>query len=101
MADVFGVHQQLDFAIDGNGELRGYDIVPGLYVIGEVQPKVISVALINLVRVKRGKLSIRSGVAEIERKLARLRLDLHCVWLRSGKINLGPGLLSEDPQGQN
>ena len=66
MAYVLGVHEEMNFAIYGNGHLRGHDVVAGFHVIGRVEPKVILVSFVDLVRMKRTELPVRAWITKIK-----------------------------------
>ncbi len=76
MSHVFRVHQQMNFAVYGNGHLRGDDVISRFHVIRGIQAEIVLISFIDFVWMKRAKLPVRSGISEIKCKLASLRLDL-------------------------
>ena len=77
VAYVFGVHEQMDLPVHGNGHLCGYDIVLGILVVCGIQAIEVRVGLADLIRVQGAEGAIRTGIAEIKCKLSCLRLNLH------------------------
>src|SRR5277367_3041270 len=98
MAYVLGVHEEMNFAIYRNGHLRAHDVVAGFHVIGWVEPEVILASFVDLVGMKRGKLSVRAWITKIKCELARLGLDLQGVRLWRCEVDIRPGFLSEHPK---
>jgi hypothetical protein len=39
MADILGVHQQVDFAVDRHCQFGGHDVVLGIRVVSRIQTK--------------------------------------------------------------
>src|SRR5208282_298032 len=81
MADVFGMHQEMNLSIYWNRELGGDDIVASLHVVRRIQAEIVLISFIDFVGMKRPKLSVRARVPKIKSKLPRLRLNLQCVRL--------------------
>src|SRR4030081_2633401 len=50
---------------------------------------------------QRTKLSVNARVAEVESKLACLRLNLHGIRFGRSEVNIGPGFLPEDAKRKN
>ena len=82
MINILGVHKEMNFPIDRNRELSGHDVILRIRVAVGIKTKKILVALINLVRVKRTKLSIRPGVAKIKKQIVRLEFEPGLRWRR-------------------
>src|SRR5882762_2551899 len=101
MSDVLSVHQQLDFAIYWDDKLRGYDVITGLYVVCGIETEEIGISFIDFIRMQRTKFCINARIAEIERELAGLSLNLHGIRLRRSEINVSPSFLSKNAEGEN
>src|SRR5882762_8160290 len=95
------MHEQMHFPVHWDSHLSGYDIVLGVWIVGGIKTKEILVSLTDQFRVEGAELNIRAGIAKIESKLAGLHLNWHGVRRRGSEIDAGPGLRSEDSQGQN
>src|SRR5580698_1137545 len=74
VADVFRVHQEMNLPVYGDGHLGRDDVISRFHVVRGIQPEIVLIPFIDLVGMKRAKLSVRSGISKIEGKLACLRL---------------------------
>src|SRR5216683_6209072 len=75
MSNIFRMHEQMDFLVHGDRHLGGHDVVFGIRIMLGVETIEILRSLINELGVNGAQLSIRAGVAEIERELSGLNLD--------------------------
>src|SRR5713101_4354258 len=101
MSDVLSVHQQLDFAIYGDGKLRGYNVVTGLYIVRGIETKEIGIAFIDFIGMQGTEFCVNTRIPEIEGELAGLGLNLHGIRLGGSEINVGPSFLSKNAECQN
>src|SRR5437868_12712361 len=74
MSKILRVHKQADLAVCGNRKLCGHNVNLGIRIMIDIQTIKILVGLVNLLRMERAELSIRSGVAEVKGKLPGLHL---------------------------
>src|SRR5256885_1928852 len=82
VSDIFRVHQQMDFAIYGDGHLGSDNVILRVGIMRCIQPKEILVRLIDHVGMSGTKLSVRTGIAEVKRELPSLDLNRHCIGTR-------------------
>src|SRR5277367_3206 len=101
MSNILGMHEQMNFPVYRNRHLRSHNVVSRIHIMLRIKTKEVQRSLIDKVRVNRPKFSIRTGIAEIESELSRLNLDRHGTRRRRREIRIGPGLHSEDSEGQN
>src|ERR1700687_5337141 len=91
----------MDLAIHRNRHLSSSDIVFGILVVGLIQAKEVLVRLVDERGMQRTEFAIRSGIAEVKRKLPSLHLNRYCVRGRRSEIDARPGSGPKDPKGQN
>src|SRR5580658_1304456 len=101
VADVFCMHQEMNLPVHGDGHLCRDDVISRFHIVRRIQSEIVLIPFIDLVWMKRSKLSVRSGIAKIKSKLACLRLHLQSVRFGRRKIHFGPSFLSKYAQSQN
>src|SRR5580692_2057805 len=99
--DVFRMHQEMNLPVHGDGHLRRDDVISRFHVVRGIQSEVVLIPFIDLVWMKRAKLSVLSGIPKIKSKLACLCLHLQSVRFGRRKIHFVPGFLSKHTQSQN
>src|SRR5258707_6472468 len=101
VANILGVHKQMYFLVHRDGHLGGDDVVSRLNIVFLVEAEEFLRTFVDPLRVKRAKLSIWTGVTEIESKLPGLNLDRHSVRRGRSEVNAGPCLHTENSKGQD
>src|SRR5271170_3255417 len=76
MADVLRMHQEMNLSIYWNGELRRDDVIASFHIVSGIQTEIVLISFVNLVGMKRPKLSVRTRVSKIKSKLSGLCLNL-------------------------
>src|SRR5258705_9695182 len=100
MADILGMHQQVDLTIDGNRQFAADNVVTGLHVGGGIESEEVGVAFVNLVRMQTAELAVGAGIAKIESELPGLRLDLQRIGVWRPEVDRGPSVLTQNSEGQ-
>src|ERR1700688_979143 len=101
MANVLGVHEEMNLLIYGNGQLRSDDVISGFHVMLGIEAKQILGGLTDHLGMNWPELSILTWITKIKCKFPGLNLNRHGVGRRRGKINPGPSLGSECAQREN
>src|SRR5882762_6458914 len=101
MSNIFGMHEQMDFLVYGNRHLSRYDVVPGLWVVLQIQAEKVLRPLIDQLRMDRSEVSVRPRIAKIKGKLSGLHLYGHGVRGGRREIYVGPCLHSEHSEGHH
>src|ERR1700693_4458432 len=101
MANVLGVHEQMDLLVYGNGQLRSHDVIPGFHIMFGIEAEQILGGLADQLGMNWTELSILTWITKIKCKLPGLSLDGHGVGRGWREVHPGPGLGSEGAQSQN
>src|ERR1700676_475132 len=101
MANVLGVHEEMNLLIYRNGQLGSDDVVPGFHVMLGIEAKQILSGLADHLGMNWTKLSILTRITKIKCKLPGLNLDGHGVGRGWREVHPGPSLGSERAQSQN
>src|SRR5579872_1882038 len=95
MANVFGVHQQVDLVVHGDRHFCGDDVIFGVGIVIGIDTEEILVGFAHHLGMNRGERSIWSGITEVERELSGLDLDRDGIDRWSREVNVGPGFGAE------
>src|SRR5580704_6798778 len=101
MPEILGVHEQVDFFVDRDSHLSGYNVVLGIGIVVGIETKEILCAFVDQLGMSGAEFSIRTGITKIKRELSGLHLNRDGVSRGRREINLGPSLHSEDSQRQD
>src|ERR1700735_3283112 len=95
---ILGVHQEMNFAIDGNSHFGCNNVVLRIGVVSGVEAEEVGIGLADLVSVDGAEGAIGSGIAEVKGELSGLRLDGDGVGRGWGGIDAAPGLGAENSE---
>src|SRR5208282_3739891 len=100
VANILGVHQQVDFLVHRDRHFRRHDIVFCVLIVRRVDTEEISISFVDLIGMNGAKLAIRAGIAKIESKLSRLHLNRYGIGGWRSEVYAGPRLHAEHTQSQ-
>jgi hypothetical protein len=95
------MHQQMDFVVYRNCHFRGHNVVFRVLVVGQIKAKKVRIRLADQRGMERAKLPVRTGIAEVKRKLPGLNLNRHGVSSRGCEIYTRPGPGTKYSKGQD
>src|SRR6202047_2111221 len=101
MANVLGVHEEMNLPVYRNGQLRCDDVISGFHVMFRIETKQILGGFADHLGMNWTKLSILTWITKIKCKLPGLSLNWHGVRRGWREIHPGPSLGSERAQSQN
>src|ERR1700686_4099031 len=101
MANVLGVHEEMNLLVYRNGQLRCDDVISGFHVMFRIETKQILGGFADHLGMNWTKLSILTWITKIKCKLPGLSLNWHGVRRGWREIHPGPSLGSERAQSQN
>src|SRR4029077_4599684 len=101
VANILRVHEQMHFLVHRDGHLGGDDVVSRLNIVFLVEAEEFLRTFVDPLRMKRAKLSIRTGVTKIESELPGLNLNRHRIRRGRSEINACPCLHAKNSKGQD
>ena len=83
MSHILRMHEEVDFLVHRDRHLGRHDVVPRIHIMLGVETKDILRSFVDQLGMKGAKLSVRTGIAEIESELSGLDLDRHGIGRRA------------------
>src|ERR1700723_238373 len=101
MAHILGMQHQQDGFVHRDGQRTDHDIVAGRHIVRGVQSKVISAAVVNLIRVDAAEYAVGTGVTEIEGELLGLDVNFQRVRIGWRDVDRTPSFRAHEGQRKN